>query len=193
VLLVGRFDTAQGVLQGVAYVGRRLAHIFPMTVFGDGKTVLIGKVFAVGLDRILVLLVPDIANPLVEQQRQNVALPICAVERAAAQNIGSLPEMTFEGGDVGLWRHDVGPTGYSPGCNFAIPNSIASFYPLSFLPKITSWQAIHQIPDRQRICFDVVKKACNLFIRYPFCALIGPKLPDFGTFSHHDYTQDQLS
>jgi hypothetical protein len=66
-----------------------------VAALGDLEAVLVGKVFAVGLDRFLEFLIPHITDALEEQQRQDVALPIRAVHGAAAQDVGGFPEMGF--------------------------------------------------------------------------------------------------
>ena len=42
------------------------------------------------------LLIPNITDPLEEEQRQDVALPIRPIHRRATQNIGSFPEMGLQ-------------------------------------------------------------------------------------------------
>ncbi len=42
------------------------------------------------------LLVPDVADPLKEEQREDVRLPIRAIDGAAAQYLGAVPEMRLE-------------------------------------------------------------------------------------------------
>ncbi len=49
-----------------------------------------------------VFLVPDIADALEEEQRQDIALPVGAVDGAAAQDVGGLPQMRFQFGQ-GQW------------------------------------------------------------------------------------------
>ena len=39
------------------------------------------------------LLVPDVADPLEEEQRQDVALPVGAIDRRATQDVGGFPEV----------------------------------------------------------------------------------------------------
>ena len=43
------------------------------------------------------LLVPDVADALEEEERQDVAHPVGAAERAAAEDVGGFPEVGFEG------------------------------------------------------------------------------------------------
>ena len=47
-----------------------------MAAVGDLEAVLVGEVFAVLLEHPGVLFVPDIADTLEEEQRQDVALPV---------------------------------------------------------------------------------------------------------------------
>jgi hypothetical protein len=96
VSLVRRLNAAHGVLQRGPDIARRLAHILPMAAFRNLETVLVGKILAVKLNRFLVLLVPNIADALEEEQRQDVAFPVGAVHRAAAQDIGRFPQVGFQ-------------------------------------------------------------------------------------------------
>ena len=48
---------------------------------------------AVELRRLRRLLVPDVADPLEEEQREDVGLPVGAIDRAAAQDLGAVPKM----------------------------------------------------------------------------------------------------
>ncbi len=95
-ILIGPLDAAHGVGDGCADVCGGLADVVPMATLGDLEAVLIGEVFAVGRDHLGVLLVPDIAEPFKEQQREDVALPVGAIDRAPAQDIGGFPKMRFE-------------------------------------------------------------------------------------------------
>ena len=49
--------------------------------------------FRFGLGR---LLVPDVADPLEEQEREDVALPVRSVDRAAAQDLRAVPEVGLQ-------------------------------------------------------------------------------------------------
>ncbi len=73
-----------------------------MAAFGDLEAVLIGKVLAVGFQHLLVFLIPNVADALEEKDRQDVALPIGTVNRAAAQDVGGFPKMGFQGLQVRL-------------------------------------------------------------------------------------------
>ncbi|MCH2107596.1 MAG: hypothetical protein MK291_13265 [Planctomycetes bacterium] len=42
------------------------------------------------------LFIPDIADPLEEEQRQDVALPVGPIDRRAAQDVGGFPEVGLE-------------------------------------------------------------------------------------------------
>jgi hypothetical protein len=58
--------------------------------------VLVGEGLTVGGDHLGSLLVPDIANALEEQERQDVTLPVGAVDGAATEDVGGLPEMILQ-------------------------------------------------------------------------------------------------
>ncbi len=60
---------------------------------------LIGKVLAVLGEHRRVLFIPLVADPLEDQQRQDVGLPIAAIDRAAAEDVGGFPEMGFQLGE----------------------------------------------------------------------------------------------
>ena len=98
-LLVSRFDSPHGILQGRAHIGWRFTYIVPVASLRDLKAMFIGKVFAVGFNRFLILFIPHIANPLEEEQRQDVAFPVCTVHGTAAQDVCSFPEMVFKSGE----------------------------------------------------------------------------------------------
>ena len=97
---VGALDLAHGVGKSGADVGRRLADVVPVAALGDDEAVDLGEVDRVGvaeeLGRLGRLLVPDVADPLEEQQRQDVRLPVRAVDGAAAQDLGAVPEVRLE-------------------------------------------------------------------------------------------------
>ena len=42
------------------------------------------------------LLVPGVADPLEEQERKDIRLPVGAVDSAPAQDLGAVPEVGFE-------------------------------------------------------------------------------------------------
>jgi hypothetical protein len=98
-LLVRGLDAAHGVLERRAHVGRRLANVAPVAALGDLKTVLVSEVFAVLGEHRLVLLVPDVADALEEEERQDVALPVRPVDGTAAQDVGRLPQMRLQLGE----------------------------------------------------------------------------------------------
>ncbi|MEZ4227267.1 MAG: hypothetical protein R3B13_40390 [Polyangiaceae bacterium] len=96
VLLVGGLDPAHRVLQLLADVRGGLADIAPVAALGHLEPVLVFEVLAVRLDRLGVLLVPDVADALEEEERQDVALPVGAIDGAAAEDVRGLPKVGFE-------------------------------------------------------------------------------------------------
>ncbi len=97
---VGALDLPHGVRESGSDVRRRLAHVLPVAALRDDEAVDFGEVDRVdvaeelcGLRR---LLVPDVADPLEEQQRQDVRLPVRPVHSATAQDLGAVPEVRFE-------------------------------------------------------------------------------------------------
>ena len=56
------------------------------------ESVLVGEAFAVLLEHPGVFFIPDIADPLEEQQRQDVALPVSAIDGGATKDVGGFPE-----------------------------------------------------------------------------------------------------
>ena len=94
------FDRPHRPRQRGADAGRRLADVPPVAPVGQLEAVQLGKVaqvdvavFLPGLGR---LLVPDVADPLEEQQREDVALPVRPVDGAAAQDLGAVPEVGLQ-------------------------------------------------------------------------------------------------
>ena len=51
---------------------------------------------AIGFARLGRLLVPHVRNPLEEEQRQDVALPIGAIDGGAAQGVGGIPQRRLQ-------------------------------------------------------------------------------------------------
>ena len=96
VLLVLLLDAAHGAGDGASDVGRGLADVAPVAALRHLEAVLVGKVVAVGLDHLGALLVPHVADALEEEQGQDVALPVGAIDRAAAQDVRGLPEVGLE-------------------------------------------------------------------------------------------------
>jgi len=86
-------------LQGIADVGRHGTNVVPVAVIRDLETMRLGEQCQFGIagfiDDLGVFLVPDIADPLEEQQREDVGLEVSRIHRAA-QNVGGLPEVGFE-------------------------------------------------------------------------------------------------
>lgn len=90
-------------------VGGSLAQVGPVRPDGDLKAVLLWEVRVLGIAvRLLECLgaffVVDIADPLQEQQREDVRLEIGCVNRAA-QDVGGLPKHRFQ--RAGVVRHDL--------------------------------------------------------------------------------------
>ena len=86
VLRVRRLDAAHRVLEGAADVRRRLADVVPVAVRGELEAVLVGVVLPVLGEHLRVLLVPRVAEAFEEEEGQDVALPIRAIDRASAEN-----------------------------------------------------------------------------------------------------------
>ena len=99
---VGALDLLHGVRERGADVGWRLADVAPVAALGDLEAVDLGEErrvgIAVDLGGLGGLLVPDVADPLEEEQREDVALPVGAIDRGAAQDVGGFPEGGLEGG-----------------------------------------------------------------------------------------------
>jgi hypothetical protein len=94
------------------------SHVVPVAVFGDLEAVRLrkpGQLLVAGLiNDLLVLLVPDIADALEEQQRKDVGLEVSRIHRAA-QDIGRFPEVTFELAECDLLvAHTRGPSSSLP-------------------------------------------------------------------------------
>ncbi len=72
----------------------------PVAALGNVEAVDLGEVDRVDvaeqLGRLGRLLVPDVADPLEEEQRQDVRLPVRAIDGAAAQDLGAVPEVRLE-------------------------------------------------------------------------------------------------
>jgi len=88
----------------MADIGALGPDIFPVAALRNLETVVLGKPgkfhVAVGLFQGHgILLVIDIREPFEEQQREDVGLEICRVDRTA-QDIGCLPKMPGEGPDI---------------------------------------------------------------------------------------------
>ena len=92
-------DLPHRALEGTTDIARLGANVIPVAVFRDLEAVRLrkpGQLFVAGfIDDLLVLLVPDVADALEEQQREDVGLEVSRIHRAA-QDIGGLPEVTFE-------------------------------------------------------------------------------------------------
>ena len=96
---VGLLDFAHGALQGIADVGCHGTNVIPVAVIRDLKAMRLGEEGQFGIagliDDLGVFLVPDIADPLEEQEREDVGLEVSRIHRAA-QDVGGLPEVAFE-------------------------------------------------------------------------------------------------
>ena len=83
-----------------ADVGRRLADVAPVAAVRQREAVQLRKDaqvdVAVRLSGLGRLLVPDVADPLEEQQREDVALPVRPVDGAAAQDLRAVPEVGLQ-------------------------------------------------------------------------------------------------
>ena len=97
---IGALDGAHGVRERRADVSRSLTDIFPVATLWDTETVPFREVHRVGISvhrrgrrR---LLVRHVADPLEEEQRQDVRLPVRPIDGTAAQDPGAIPEMRLE-------------------------------------------------------------------------------------------------
>jgi hypothetical protein len=97
---VRTLDLAQGVGEGRSDVRWGFADVSPVAAFGNTEAVHLREV-----DRGDVaeqagcfggLLVPDVADPLEEQKRQDVRLPVRPIHGATAQDLGAVPEVRLE-------------------------------------------------------------------------------------------------
>jgi hypothetical protein len=64
-----------------------------VTLRRDLKAVLVGEVLTVLGEHRVVLFVPDIADAFEEQQRQDVGLPVGAIDRTASKDVCCFPEV----------------------------------------------------------------------------------------------------
>lgn len=97
---IGLLDAAKGVWHGLADIGRDLAHIAPVAVFGDLESVVFRKqggliVAPEGLERGLVLFVMHVGDALEEEKRENVGLEAGCIDRTA-EDVGGFPKVGFE-------------------------------------------------------------------------------------------------
>ena len=99
VLLVGSLHSTHGVRECCADVLGSSAHIVPVGALRKLKAVLVVKILAVLSDHGVVLFMPLVADPLEKQQWQDVRLPITAINRAAAEDVGGFPEMGYQLGE----------------------------------------------------------------------------------------------
>ena len=96
---VAGLDGPEGIEQGAAHVLRGIAHVGPVPAVGNLEPVAGGGpgiVFVTGLfEGVLVFLVPDVGQPLEEQQRKDVLLVIAGINEPA-QKRRPAPEVGFE-------------------------------------------------------------------------------------------------
>ena len=101
VFVVGLLDAAERGLQRGADVGRLAADIAPVAAVRHlepmGLREILELAVAVELAGGGGFFVPDVADALEEEERQDVAHPVGAAEGAAAKDVGGLPEVGFEG------------------------------------------------------------------------------------------------
>ena len=65
-------------------------HVIPVAAIGDLEAVLVCKRLTVFFEHSLTLFVPDVVYSLEEKQRQDVALPVGAINRRATQDVGDV-------------------------------------------------------------------------------------------------------
>ena len=97
---VGPFDRPHRPRERGADACRRLADVLPVAAVRQREAVQFREVVQVDVAVFLPgfgrLLVPDVADPLEEQEREDVALPVRPVDGAAAQDLGAVPEVGLE-------------------------------------------------------------------------------------------------
>ena len=104
---VGLLDLAHRPLQCRTDVARLGADVVPVAVLWDLEAVRLREprqlLIASLVDDFLVFLVPDVADALEEQQREDVGLEVSRIHRAA-QDVGGLPQVAFKlaQSDIGL-------------------------------------------------------------------------------------------
>ena len=97
---IGALDRSHRPRQHRADVARRLADLPPMAGVRQRKAVQLWKDAQVDVAefflRLCSFLVPDVADPLEEQQWEDVALPVRPVDGAAAKNLGAPPQLGLQ-------------------------------------------------------------------------------------------------
>jgi len=97
---VGALDLLHRVGERGTNVVGRFADVVPVAALGNLEAVdlleVTGVSFPVEFTRLGRLFVPDVTDPLEEQQRQDVALPVGAIDSGTAQRVGGLPEARLE-------------------------------------------------------------------------------------------------
>ncbi len=96
---VGIFDGSQRIVKPLPDLRGLLPHSFPAVFGGNVEPMLVrvGSFFAVtrlGQQR-FVLLIPHVAQPLIEQQAEDVLLVVAGIDRAA-QDVRRAPQMSFK-------------------------------------------------------------------------------------------------
>jgi hypothetical protein len=83
--------------EGGTDVGGSFTDVPPVSTLRNGEPMHLRKVdridIAEQLSRLRRFLVVYVADPLEEQQRKDVSLPISAIDRTAAENVRAIPEM----------------------------------------------------------------------------------------------------
>jgi hypothetical protein len=88
------------VRESGSHVGGCLANISPVAAIGNNKAVNLREVDGVNVAEEFgcfgSLLVPHVADPLEEQQRQDVRLPVRTIHGTPAQDLGAVPKVRLE-------------------------------------------------------------------------------------------------
>jgi hypothetical protein len=96
---IGRLDRTERVEQRPTHVPGRAADVRPVCAVRDGEAVVGGRTrvggFACLLERGAVLLVPDVRQPLEEEQREDVLLVVTRVDQSPEQ-LCRAPEIRLE-------------------------------------------------------------------------------------------------
>ena len=106
---VGLFDPSEGGLERLADVDCDFSYILPMAIFGNLEAIVFGEEcrFLVSVKLIeccLVLFVMDIGETLEEQERENIGLEVCRIDRSLEEPSG-FPQVGFELGEGDLGGH----------------------------------------------------------------------------------------
>jgi hypothetical protein len=92
-------DGEEGRQQRPPHIARRGTDVVPMRAFRDHEAV-VGGVGGIALvtgfiERLLVILVPDVGQTFEEHEREDVLLVVAGIDEAAQQR-GSAPEVAFD-------------------------------------------------------------------------------------------------